>query len=57
MGRTNFDQLRAKAEQVRSQTTPPTSPTPENGEVYFESDTDSLFVYQNGIGWVGVKLT
>lgn len=57
MGRTNYDQLRAKAEQVRSQAAPPTDPTPKNGEVYYESDTDSFFIYQEGIGWVGIKLT
>lgn len=57
MGRTNFDQLRAKAEQIRAQAAPPTDPTPKNGEVYFESDTNSFFIYQEGIGWVGIVLS
>lgn len=57
MGKTNFDKIKAKVQQVRSQATPPSTPTPVNGEVYFESDTNSLFIYQKGIGWVGIKLT
>jgi len=52
MGRTNFDIIRAErgAEQVRVAITAPTDPAPGAGDIYFDTATGRMYVY-NGTSW------